>query len=83
VNNKDLVRAAFEIVWNCGEVDRVREFYSEDFCSHQPPTAPAWDPGPDGVAKIVMLLRTAFPDYHEQIEDIISDGDRVVARMGY
>lgn len=81
MTNKEVVRTAFETIWNQGEVERVREFYKEDFLSHQPPTAPAWKPGPDGVVEIVTLLRTAFPDYHEQIEELISSEDKVVARM--
>lgn len=81
MTNKELIQETFETIWNRGEIERVHEFYTEDFLSHQPPTAPAWKQGPEGVAEIVQMLRTAFPDYHEKIEDLISDGDRVVARM--
>ena len=86
MNNERLVRTAFETIWNRGEVSRVREFYAEGFRAHYPPyhyppEGPSWGEGPDGVAHFVTLVRTAFPDYHETIEELISSGDRVVARM--
>lgn len=81
MNNEQLVRTAFETIWNRGEVSRVHEFYTEDFQAHYPPVGPSWGEGPDGVKDLVTLIRTAFPDYNETIEDLISSGDRVVARM--
>ncbi len=81
MTNEQLVRTAFETIWNRGEVSRCREFYTENFQAHYPPGGPSWGKGPDGVRAILTLIRNAFPDYHEKIEELISSGDRVVARM--
>ena len=81
MTNEQLIRTAFETIWNHGEVSRVREFYTEGFRAHYPPLGSSWGEGPDGVKDLVALTRTAFPDYRETIEDLISSGDRVVARM--
>lgn len=80
MKNEELVRTAFEIVWNRREVSRVREFYSESFQSHYPPGFD-WGEGPDGLANYVTLIGKTTSDYHETIEDIFSAGDRVAVRM--
>ena len=81
MTNEDVFRKACETIWNQGDVSRVHEFYAENFQAHYPALGPSWGEGPDGIKGFVTLTRTAFPDYHETIEDVISSGDRVVARM--
>lgn len=76
-----LVTEAIDIVWNRGELDRIPEFYSEDFVSHQPETGPRWDPGHEGLRRLITGLKKAYPDYHESIEDVVAAGDRVVLRL--
>ena len=38
------------------------------------------DPSAEGFKTQVRLFRTAFPDGRSQIEDLIGEGDRIVAR---
>ena len=42
-----------------------------------PPTAP---PGPEAAKQTLVKLRTAFPHFDIQVEDVMRDGDKVVVR---
>ena len=76
--NKALVRRWFEVITQ-GELDRVGEFIASDMADHSAP--PGVPPGPEGVRQILTMYRTAFPDLHITIEDLIAEGDKVVARL--
>lgn len=39
--------------------------------------------GLDGFKNYVALVRNAFPDFHNTIEEMIAEGDRVAARLTY
>jgi predicted ester cyclase len=39
------------------------------------------DRGPEGTRGLVTMLRTAFPDLHFEIEDLIAEGDTVAGRL--
>ena len=45
--------------------------------SRAPVTAP---PGPEAAKQTLVRLRTAFPDFDIQVDDVIRDGNKVVAR---
>ena len=38
-------------------------------------------PGRDGRWGFVSKVLTAFPDYHAEIQEVVAEGDRVVARV--
>lgn len=44
----EVVREACDVIWSKGQVDRVADFYSEDFKADYPMTD--WGEGLDGVA---------------------------------
>jgi predicted ester cyclase len=76
--NKRLVEQAFARLFNRGELALADELVSVDFLNHEaPPEAPR---GPAGLRQIVTMLRTAFPDLHIETEELIAEGDKVVAR---
>jgi predicted ester cyclase len=77
----DIVRESIRVVWNGGQLDRIEDFYTETFRAHYPPTGPSWGEGHEGLKNIVSLVRTGFPDYTENIEDIHAVDDRVFVRM--
>ena len=81
MTNEEIVRTACHVIWTEGDLSRVREFYAHDFRAHYSAVGPRWGDGADGVAELARSLRAAFPDYREQIEDIVAAGDRVVARL--
>jgi steroid delta-isomerase-like uncharacterized protein len=76
-----LVKDAIEVIWNRAELDRLAEFYREDFVSHQPSLGVPWDPGHEGLRKLITGTKRQFPDYHETIEDCVASGDRVFLRL--
>ena len=77
-DNKRLVEHAFARLFNRGELALADELVSADFLNHDaPPEAPR---GPAGLRFMVTMLRTAFPDIHYETEELIAEGDKVVAR---
>ena len=77
--NKKLVREITEVVWNKRGVDRIPEFYAADFVGDYRPYAVR--EGHDGVRDMVEGAWTAFPDYHEEVHELIDEGDRVVLHL--
>jgi len=37
--------------------------------------------GPEGMKQLLTMYRTAFPDLHYTVEDMVAEGDRVVVRF--
>jgi steroid delta-isomerase-like uncharacterized protein len=77
--NKKLVREIIEVVWNRRGLDRIPEFYAPDFVGDYRPYA--LREGHNGVRAMVEGVWTAFPDYHEEVHELIAEGDRVVFRL--
>jgi len=79
-DSKRLVREITEVIWNRRGVDRIPEFYAPDFVADYRPYAPLRE-GHEGIRGMVERAWAAFPDYHEELHDLIAEGDRVVARF--
>ena len=77
--NKAVVRRAFDEV-AMGNMTTVDEIIAPEFVRHDLAGGPETH-GPDGVKRLIAGLRTGFPDLQTTIEDIFSDGDRVVVRF--
>jgi steroid delta-isomerase-like uncharacterized protein len=76
--NKQTIRRSYEELFNHGELALAEEFVSADFVNHElPPEAPR---GPSGLRATVAMLRTAFPDIHFTVDELVGEGDTVVAR---
>ncbi len=78
---KALIEALHEI-WNSGRVDSIPDVYSSDFVAHFPKGWSEKDSrdGHAGIRAAIERLRAGFPDWREQIQDIVIEGDRVVVR---
>jgi steroid delta-isomerase-like uncharacterized protein len=76
--NKALVLRLFEEVWNQGNLAAIDELFAASYVRYDP-TAPEAK-GLAGFKQFVTMLRTAFPDIHSTPEDLIAEGDKVVAR---
>ena len=76
--NKELMRRFIEEVWNKGNLSVADEVFHPEATS---PSAPQLPPGPEGVRMIATMFRSAFPDFHMTIEDLIAEQDIVVARF--
>lgn len=78
-SNEDIVREAMEVVWTQGQVDRVADYYGEDFVADYPMTD--WGSGLDGVRNLVAEVRVGLPDYNEEIKLLVADGDYVAVDL--
>jgi predicted ester cyclase len=78
--NKDVIRLLLMEV-DRGNLDVVDTCYAPDYVDHTPSAVRGLAPGREGVRKAFALLRGAFPDARHTIEDLIAEGDRVVARI--
>jgi steroid delta-isomerase-like uncharacterized protein len=77
--NKEVVQRNTAEVWNRGNLDILEELYTPDFICHFI-VGPEWR-GYKGIRKAVSGHRTSFPDWNEQIVDIVAEGDRVAIRF--
>ncbi len=77
--NKTNVRRLFEEVWNKGHVAVADELFAPTYTHHDSST-PDVGRGPESEKKRATLYRNAFPDVRFTIEDIIAEGETVVAR---
>src|ERR1700719_902475 len=77
--NKTMVRRLCEELWNKGNLPVADELIAPTYTHHDAAT-PDVGRGPDGEKKRVTLYRNAFPDLRLTIEDIIAEGETVVAR---
>ena len=76
--NKALTLRLIEEVINQGKLSTLDELIAADAVDHSLP--PGLPPGREGVKLFLGMIRTAFPDIHETVEDIIAEGDTVVTR---
>ena len=79
MTNEQVVRDACRVVWTEGDMDRVGELYAEDFKANYPRTD--WGTGVQGVRELAEGIRASFPDYREQIDELIVADDLVIVRL--
>jgi steroid delta-isomerase-like uncharacterized protein len=75
-----IVRRLFDEVLNQGKLETINTLVTPDFVNNDP-VEPAR--GQEGLKKIVSKYRQAFPDLRFEIEELISNNQRVVARYRY
>lgn len=78
--HKQLIQRLFDEVWNQGKLDTIDEIYDRDFVAVYPPPID-FGTGREGLRALVIQMRNAFPDYHEEIKELIAEGNKVVARF--
>jgi steroid delta-isomerase-like uncharacterized protein len=77
--NKTIVRRLFDELWNKGNLPVADELIAPTYTHHDAST-PDVGRGPESEKKRVTLYRTAFADMRLTIEDLIAEGETVVAR---
>ena len=75
--NRTIARRSIEEVWNQGKLAAIDELYDPNYVGHAPPETMK---GRLGYKELATKYRTAFPDIHFTIDDMIDAGDRVVTR---
>lgn len=76
--NRALARRFIE-TFNSDDLSAVDEFIATNFSNHDPGTPPL-PTGPEGYRQLVRTYRTAFPDLHLAVEDLVTEGDKVAVR---
>ena len=76
--NKAIRRQAYEAV-NQKNLDALDEVTASDVINHS--ARPGQAPGLEGVKQLFSSLHAAFPDFRIDVEDMIAEGDKVVARV--
>jgi predicted ester cyclase len=77
--NKELVRRITEEGLNKGNVDFVDDLFAPDYEVHT--TGLELPRGPAAFKSAVTFWRSAFPDFHITIDEMIGEGDLVVNRF--
>jgi steroid delta-isomerase-like uncharacterized protein len=76
---KTLIRNFVEEVWNKGHFDAIETYWAADYVDHNP-AVPNQAAGAAGAKQVFMAFKSAFPDLHFTIEDIMVEGDKIVWR---
>lgn len=76
--NKALVQGAVEILGK-GDLDGYIDSYDEGVALHGYP--PGLAPGIEGARQFYTGMVAAFPDIKVEIEDMVAEGEKVVARF--
>src|ERR1700757_4906216 len=75
--NKAAYRNYMEQLWNKHDPSAVERYLAPGYVEHNTNLPP----GRDGRGGFVSKVITAFPDYHAEIQDVVAEGDHVVARV--
>ena len=76
--NKAIARRGYEAI-NQKNLDALDEVVASDMTDHDP--VPGQAPGLEGVKQYFSSLHAAFPDVQMDVEEMIAEGDKVVARV--
>src|SRR6478752_6901875 len=77
--NKTVVIGFVEEVINQGRFERVNDLVALDFVELDP--LPGQQQGREGLKQVISAFRTAFPDIHWVIEEMVGEGDKVFSRF--
>lgn len=75
--NKQIMQRQLAI-WNDGDYDVADEIFHPEAIT---PDAPQLLPGPEGCKEVARIFRSAFPDFHMTVEDVVAEKDLVCCRF--
>ncbi len=79
--NKASVRRYYEEMWNRWDFALVDELIGEDVIFRG--SLGVTVQGRKGFKEYMRTVRRAFPDFHNHVEELIAEDERVVARLTY
>ena len=79
---KAVMRRIYGEVFTEGNVDLIDELMHEDVVEHEevPPGIP---PGRETPRAMTLMMRSAFPDFRADVEEMLQDGNKVIARARF
>jgi len=80
MGHPDTMRTVYDLI-NGGDIDGFGGLIADDFVEHEEMGDAA--AGKAGVLEFFRGLRAAFPDLRMDVEDLIVDGDKAVARFRF
>jgi steroid delta-isomerase-like uncharacterized protein len=80
--NKAAVRHFWQDHLNTGNATLCENDFAPGAVNHDPNSPPV-PPGPEGMAQLITLYRTAFPDLTATVEDMVAEGDKVAYRLTF
>jgi predicted ester cyclase len=75
--NKAIYRSLMDQVWNRRDLSAIDRYLASDFIEHNK-NLPA---GIAGRKQFVTAVLAAFSDYHAEVEEVVAEGDKIVARV--
>ena len=75
---KQLSQRFYDAV-NVGDMDGAMSLVADDFRDHE--EFPGISSDRDGVRQFFEMMRSAFPDFRIEVQDMLAEGDRVAVRM--
>jgi|SRR6516225_353763 len=79
--NRALVRRYYDELWNQWQLELIPELLAQDFRFRG--SVGVTTRGIGAFADYVRMIRDAFPDFHNRIESMLAEDNRVVARLQY
>ena len=74
---KHLIRRFYEEAWTRGEFGVIDHLFAGDYiCSF-----PGSPPGPEGERRHVAMMRATSPDLQVTVDDLVAEGETVMARL--
>lgn len=78
---KSLIHRYYSELWNAWSMAALEELISPDIVFRG--SIGTTVKGTEEFKQYVNRIRAAFPDFHNHIDELISEGDKVVARLTY
>lgn len=78
-SNKQVIKAFTEDILNRGNFDRANDLVHEAFIELDP--LPGQQQGREGLKAVVAQMRSAFPDMHWVISEMVAEGEKIVSRF--
>ncbi len=77
--NKQVIRAFTEDILNRGNFDRANDLVHENFIELDP--LPGQQQGREGLKAVIAQMRSAFPDMHWVVSEMVAESEKVVTRF--
>ena len=77
--NKSIVQRYVDELQNAHSLDNIEDIFAEDFVDQMASSGGLFVGGMDGLKRGYAAFLNAFPDLHVTVENMIAEGDTVVA----